>query len=424
MLLFPLGLFIGLLIKLSDGRSVFYGQTRIGQFGKPFRIWKFRSMRVDADKTGALLTGGGDPRVTAIGSFLRRTKLDELPQLWNVLKGEMSFVGPRPEVPTYIEHYTAEQRRILEHKPGITDAATLLFRNEEQLLSGSPDVEGFYLSYCLPKKLELNRQYAQQATLLHDVWIILRTIFPYWLGILVTYAAALTFCFWLCYQVRSDFRPAIQDYEEFRRSLLLMVLPQLVLLGWRGQLRASLNYFSIPEMRETFLALGVAVVCQAGLSYSLHGRLAPPGALLLTDFIFSFFILSGLRIGLRLLRERVPRAPSPLPRAVRRVALIGTGELATDLVLECLRSNHPVRRVVAYFDDDPRTWQTRPHNIPVIGMPECLLNPAWRDKLDEVIVALPAEESARIQEISEMLKDLPLTVTIASPWPTLTIFRA
>src|SRR3989440_496814 len=140
LLLLPVGLLIGLLIKLTGGGPVFYGQTRIGQFGKPFRIWKFRSMVVNADQTGLSLTKGEDPRVTWIGRLLRKTKLDELPQLWNVLVGDMSFVGPRPEVPRYVARYTPEQREILKYKPGITDMATMFFRNEEALLRGSGDL--------------------------------------------------------------------------------------------------------------------------------------------------------------------------------------------------------------------------------------------------------------------------------------------
>jgi len=179
------GVLIGLLIKLTDRGPVFYGQTRIGRFGKPFRIWKFRSMVVNADKLGVPLTKEEDPRITWIGRFLRKSKLDELPQLWNVLVGDMSFVGPRPEMEKYVDRYTPEQRAILEFKPGITDMATMLFRNEEVLLRGAGDVEAFYLRYCLPRQIELNLQYAQRASVLQDIWLIIQTLCPSWLGVLI-----------------------------------------------------------------------------------------------------------------------------------------------------------------------------------------------------------------------------------------------
>ena len=415
--LWPAGLLIGLLIKLTGKGPIFYGQTRIGQFGKPFRIWKFRSMVVNADQTGLSLTKGEDPRVTWIGRLLRKTKLDELPQLWNVLVGDMSFVGPRPEVPRYVARYTPEQREILKYKPGITDMATMFFRNEEALLRGSGDLEGFYLQYCLPKKIELNLRYAQRASAFQDIWIIAQTLCPYWLGVLILYAIALSASFWLSYELRSDFRATHQDYEEFRGYLGWTVLPQLILLFWRRQLRGLISYFSIPEMQRTVTALAIAFLVLLGLCSFSQGRLAPTPSLLLIDFFLSFFALCGVRMAFRFLREH---SSKPAYRdTVRRVAIIGTGELATNLALDFARSKTASRRVVAFFDDNPRTWHTRPHDIPVAGMPECLLNAQSQLKIDEVIVALPEEDPKRLQEIREMLKRLAVKVTFASGWPVL-----
>jgi len=177
LLLSPLFCLIALFVKLSDGGPVFFFQRRIGFAGRPFWIWKFRTMRVNAEKLGASITKGGDPRITRAGRLLRKTKLDELPQLWNVLKGEMSLVGPRPEVPQYVERFTISQRAVLQIKPGITDLATLAFRNEEELLKSARDVEDFYLNLCVPKKIELNLQYARRANLWEDTKIILQTLF-------------------------------------------------------------------------------------------------------------------------------------------------------------------------------------------------------------------------------------------------------
>jgi lipopolysaccharide/colanic/teichoic acid biosynthesis glycosyltransferase len=415
----PAGLIIGLLVKLCDGGPVFYGQTRIGQFGKPFRIWKFRSMVANADKIGVLLTSGKDPRITPVGRILRKTKLDELPQLWNVLRGDMTFVGPRPEVPCYVQRYTPDQARILKQKPGITDLATLLFRNEEALLNGAGDVEDFYLRYCLPRKIELNQQYAERATLLQDIWIIVQTLCPYWAGVLAVYSVSLTASFWVAYELRTDFRPTRQDYAEFLRCVPLIVIPQLGFLVWRGQVRGLLSYFSIPEMRKIVTALAAAFVVQLAFGYAIYGHSAPSRSILLMDFILSFFMLCGVRMLARLFRERFSRPRLHRESPPRRVAIIGTGELATSLVLDFARSEKSHRRVVAFFDDDPRTWHKRPYDIPVVGMPECLLTREWRQQVEEVIVTLPPDKAARIQEISEMLQALPYEVTIASGWPVL-----
>ncbi len=418
-ILLPLGLLIGLFVKLSDRGPIFYRQTRIGQFGKPFRIWKFRSMVVNADKMGVPLTGREDCRITPLGRLLRRTKLDELPQLWNVFKGDMSFVGPRPEVPRYVERYTLEQREILQFKPGITDAASVMFRNEEILLSGARDVEDFYLRYCVPKKLELNRQYAEHATLFQDIWIILQTICPYWLGVLTFYFISLVFSLWFSYELRSDFGMSRHDYAEFWHFLPWIVFPQLILLVWRVHLHGMLSYFSIPEMRRTFIALGMALGVQAGLLCFVHSRPPPASNIMLMDFILSFLTLCAVRMAFRLLRENASQTPPKYPVPARQVAIIGTGALATNLALDFARSVDPARRVVAFFDDDPRTWHKRPHNIPVVGMPECLLNREWFQQIDEVIVTLPEAEATRIQQITDMLNGLPLKVTIASGWPAL-----
>jgi lipopolysaccharide/colanic/teichoic acid biosynthesis glycosyltransferase len=179
LLLSPLLVFLAVLVKLSDSGPIFYRQERVGLGGRRFRIWKFRSMVVNADRLGIAVTRDGDPRITRVGRLLRKTKLDELPQLWNVFTGDMSLVGPRPEVPRYVEHYNLEQQQILQLKPGITDLATLRFRNEEELLKAAEDTERFYIEFCIPRKIELNLEYARQAGLWADTLIILRTLLPW-----------------------------------------------------------------------------------------------------------------------------------------------------------------------------------------------------------------------------------------------------
>lgn len=176
----PVFLFIALLVKCSDGGPVFFRQCRVGLRGKVFYIWKFRTMIVNAESTGASVTRDGDSRITPIGRILRKLKADELPQLLNVAVGEMSLVGPRPEVPRYVRCYTEQQKKVLELKPGITDLATLAFRHEEELLKTADDLENFYVNVCVPKKIELNLRYAERANLWQDTKIILRTLAPFY----------------------------------------------------------------------------------------------------------------------------------------------------------------------------------------------------------------------------------------------------
>lgn len=175
-LLLPLFGLIAVLIKLEDGGPVFFRQERVGYKGRRFRIWKFRTMVVDAEKQGLLLTVGDDPRITRVGAWLRRLKLDELPQLFNVLAGEMSLVGPRPEVPAYVAYYTPEQRQVLNLMPGITDPASIQYRNESERLACAPNAEQTYIEQVMPEKIRMNLEYAQRATLWSDFLVILQTL--------------------------------------------------------------------------------------------------------------------------------------------------------------------------------------------------------------------------------------------------------
>ncbi len=158
------------------GFPIFYLQTRVGKNGKDFKLFKFRTMVKDSDKKGLLTIGGRDPRVTKIGYYLRKYKLDELPQLFDVLFGSMSLVGPRPEVRKYVDMYTKEQQQVLSVKPGITDFASLEFINENELLSKSSNPEETYIKEVMPHKLALNRKYIEQQSFLVDIKIIFNTL--------------------------------------------------------------------------------------------------------------------------------------------------------------------------------------------------------------------------------------------------------
>ena len=174
--LWPLLLLIALAILIDDPGPVFYRQVRVGRNGKTFRIFKFRSMVMDADKKGLAITVGRDSRITRVGAVLRKTKLDELAQLLNVLLGQMSFVGPRPEVPKYVELYTPYQRQVLLVRPGITDYASIAYRNENDLLAGAPNPETMYIEQIMPDKIELNMKYLREISPLADIRLILKTI--------------------------------------------------------------------------------------------------------------------------------------------------------------------------------------------------------------------------------------------------------
>ena len=175
-LLFPLLFFLGLAVSLGSKGGVFYKQTRVGRFNKDFKLYKFRTMYKDSDKKGLLTVGGRDPRVTKTGFFLRKYKLDELPQLINIVKGEMSFIGPRPEVRKYVDLYTPEQLEVLKVRPGLTDWASIEYSNENEILEQQENPEQYYIEVIMPHKLELNRKYVKRNNVFIDFWIALRTV--------------------------------------------------------------------------------------------------------------------------------------------------------------------------------------------------------------------------------------------------------
>lgn len=171
----PLFIILSVWIKLDSNGPVFYRQVRVGRHNKDFRIFKFRSMRVGADKQGLITVGGRDPRVTRSGYFIRKYKLDEFPQLINVFVGDMSLVGPRPEVRKYVDMYTEKQMRVLDVRPGITDLASIRYRNENELLEKADDPDQFYVDVIMQDKLAINLEYVANHSFWFDIKLIFKT---------------------------------------------------------------------------------------------------------------------------------------------------------------------------------------------------------------------------------------------------------
>lgn len=175
LVLSPIFLIISIWIKLDSKGPVFYRQVRVGRYNKDFRILKFRSMRVGADKGSLVTIGGHDPRITRSGYFIRKFKLDELPQLINVFVGDMSLVGPRPEVRHYVDYWTPEQMHVLDVRPGITDPASIKFRNENELMEKAEDPEKYYIEVIMQEKIKLYLEYVAHHSFFGDIGLIFKT---------------------------------------------------------------------------------------------------------------------------------------------------------------------------------------------------------------------------------------------------------
>ena len=171
----PLLLIVAIWIKLDSPGPVFYRQVRVGRYNKDFRIFKFRSMRIGSDKGSLVTIGGRDPRITRSGYFIRKFKIDELPQLINVLVGDMSLVGPRPEVRHYVNYWTPEQMHVLDVRPGITDPASIKYRNENELLAQVEDPEKYYIEVIMQEKIKLYLEYAEKSSFWYDIKLIFQT---------------------------------------------------------------------------------------------------------------------------------------------------------------------------------------------------------------------------------------------------------
>ena len=169
-------LLVSIIIKCSSKGPIFYTQTRVGRHNQDFRIFKFRTMCLNADQMGLLTIGDKDSRITGVGYFLRKYKIDELPQIFNVFLGEMSFVGPRPEVRKYVALYSTRQKKVLTVRPGITDLASIEYRNESALLDKQEDSNQFYIDVIMPHKLEINLSYIENRNLFKDIYIIFATL--------------------------------------------------------------------------------------------------------------------------------------------------------------------------------------------------------------------------------------------------------
>ena len=175
-ILSPIFIIVSIAIKMDSKGDILFLQKRVGRYGKEFNIYKFRTMVTDAEKLGKQITVGNDSRITKVGSFLRKFKIDELPQLFNVLKGDMSLVGPRPEVPKYVNLYNEEQKKVLNVRPGITDMASLRYKDENEILGKVDNPEEYYINVIMKDKLSLNLEYIEKSNVFFDIYLIVKTI--------------------------------------------------------------------------------------------------------------------------------------------------------------------------------------------------------------------------------------------------------
>lgn len=412
LLLAPLFPVVALLIKLDSKGPVLFRQERVGRGFRPFKVFKFRTMVTNGQRSDRLLTVEADPRVTRVGRLLRSTKIDEFPQLINVLKGDMSLVGPRPEVPKYVDLFRSDFERILRVRPGVTDPASFKYRNEESILARVEDPEREYVERILPDKLRLAEDYIRRSGFSYDLTILLRTFIeavwgqivpmkkpflrhrrPLVVAIHVVLTIAANYgAFWL------RFDGDIPSEELLRLS---QFLPWLVLCRAAAfvpfQLYEGLwRYTSLWDLRNIAAGVGSSSILFYALVRFGFGDSGYPRSVFVTDAILAVALMGGVRLVRRVYRELIAAKPA------RRILVIGAGDIGEMVVRELKKGDEA--GVVGFIDDDPAKVGQRIHGVPVLGTREDLLRIMPEQKPHEILVAIAEPDPARLRGIVRTLE--------------------
>ena len=427
-LLTPVMVLVAVAVALDSAGPVVYGAQRIGRHGKPFTMWKFRSMARGAERIGPAVTGAYDFRVTRVGAFLRRTKLDELPQLLNVLAGQMSLVGPRPESPRYVALWTEEERAILAVRPGITGPTQVTYINEEELLVGDP--HDAYESELMHAKLAVDLDYVRRFSLRRDLAIVGKTVVRilsagerrtnrprrrYTLGerlrsakpgpmlldaLLAGIAAALAVGLRID---RNNIVAAVATYWVFV-PLVAMVRPIGFLIAG-----AYLRVWRYPTISDAALVVGslaagslimtfvIFVVMQP---WAFPGSVGFPRSAIIIEFLISFLVLGGIRFASRIRQEGLEDAGPPSAAGPPRPVLIyGAGEAGAMLAREMRRNRSLRLELVAFLDDDPSRRGQQVYGVEVVGPLRDLPLVVAEREVAEVIVAQPHIGGDRLRQV-------------------------
>jgi len=427
-LLLPVMGLVAVAVALDSTGRVVYGATRVGRGGRKFTMWKFRSMARGADRVGPAVTGAYDFRITRVGAFLRRTKLDELPQLLNVIAGQMSLVGPRPEAPSYVRLWTEEEREILRFRPGITGPTQVAYIDEEELLAGDPSA--VYESVLMHAKLAIDLRYVREYSLRRDIGILWRTVVGilsagerrtnrprrrYTLGerlrsarpgpmLLDAALAALAAALAVGLRIdRNNIFAAVATYWVFV-PLAAIVRPAGFLIAG-----AYMRVWRYPTVSDAALIVGslaagslimtilIFVVMQP---WAFPGSLGFPRSAIIIEFLLSFLVLGGIRFASRIRQEGLEDVSAPSTAGPPRPVLVyGAGEAGALLVRE-MRRNRALRLdPVAFLDDDPDKRGQRIYGIDVVGRLTDLPTVVAEREVSEVIVAMPRIGGDQLRQI-------------------------
>jgi len=375
-LLFPFFLVVAILIKLDSSGPIFFRQVRMGKDGRPFQLIKLRTMTDANQWTGPPLSPKNDPRVTTFGAILRRFKANEFPQLINVLKGDMSLVGPRPEVPEFVSLYGTEEQKILTVRPGIVGPSQVQMRNEEDLYTEGMDPKEYYINHILPKKLKIDLEYVNQRSFAKDLMYLAQ-------GILITITGAITrrhlfenaeqialffcdglicaFSYFLAYFLRVE-----GEVLPIHRAMMLQTLPFVIVarmsvLTYCGLYSTLVYYFSSDDLIRIMRAATISSMFIVFLAF-LAGPRWHPRSVFAIDWFIAVFLLGGYRLAFKSLKGRSVRRNS---EGDEDVLIFGAGNMG-GLALSYLRMQGG-SNVVAFIDDDPKKMRKNFQGVKILG---------------------------------------------------------
>jgi lipopolysaccharide/colanic/teichoic acid biosynthesis glycosyltransferase len=412
-ILCPFFLAIAILIKLDSRGPVFFRHIRIGKSSRPFQMLKFRTMMETKHWTGPTLAPKNDPRVTTFGSILRRFKINELPQLINVLKGDMSFVGPRPEVAEFVGLYGIEAKKILSVRPGIVGPSQIRMRNEEELYPQGIDPKKYYTKYILPKKLKIDLDYVNSQSFLRDLKYLVQ-------GIMITITGAISrrhlfenaqqiavfscdtficaFSYFLAFFLRmeGEFPPAI-------RVILLNTLPYVVTVRmftfmYFGLYSSLIPYMSFDEVIKIVKAATFSSVLIILLTF-LVGERGHPRSVFAIDWFVLISLLGGYRLIVKTLKGNLNRNNNGPQKNILIYGAEGMGDIA----LRYLRMEGG-RHVVAFIDDDPRKMRKRFQGVKILGNRYDIESLVRLYHIEQVLIAMrdmPFEDLEHVKSLCE-----------------------
>ncbi|MGQ9598719.1 MAG: SDR family NAD(P)-dependent oxidoreductase [Anaerolineae bacterium] len=416
----PVLLVLAVLVRLTSPGPILYRSPRVGKHGRPFYLLKFRTMVADADQIGPGITIQEDPRITPFGRWLRGHRLDELPQLWNVLVGDMSLVGPRPEDPRYVAHYRPDQRRVLEARPGITGPAQITFRNEPERLRNSADPEAAYLREIMPAKLSLDLAYLERRTVWSDLGILINTLRIY-VGnrlLILLDLVSLSISYVFAFAIRFDNVMFFDQLALYWPVLFPLLGIKLMVFEQLGLYRRLWRYASVREL--------LAVVWAVLLGSTLGGLLilffwvwpTPtlftgfPRSVIAIDAMLTLLLVGGVRFAARWRQEiragLVPRDREP-PKT-QRALIVGAGEAGVMAAREMVRNPHLGYQLVGFLDDDPDKQGLHIYGAPVVGPLADLSYWATKLRADQVLIAMPTAPGSVVRRVVELARNAGLEV--------------